>query len=270
MSVFAANDAITEADRGFRYGDGVFETMAVRDGRIPLLAYHLDRLAEGAERLRFRLPERRVLASELEGRAAGHERSVFRLTAVRAGPGRGYAGAPDADAVLRLSENPWPPGRERLSREGVAVRTCGTRLAANPALAGLKHLARLEQVMARLEWTRADPWHEGLMLDDADRVVEATTCNLFVVRGGILATPSLERCGVRGVMRRWLMEHARSEGSPVECTDIQPQQLLEADGVFLCNSVVGIWPVRRLDDTELPVPERTRDLVNAVEDIWKS
>lgn len=128
-----------------------------------------------------------------------------------------------------------------------------------PLLAGLKHLNRLEQVLARAEWQ--DTEHaEGLMLDQAGRVIEGVFSNLFLVRDGVLITADLKRCGVAGVMRAELLFQAVSLGISTQITDIPLEQLQWADEVFVCNSVYGIWPVRAYAALHWPVGPLTRKL----------
>lgn len=131
-------------------------------------------------------------------------------------------------------------------RTGLRLRWCRLRLARQPALAGLKHLNRLEQVLARSEW-RDPRIDEGLCLDTGGNVVCATTANLFVVRGGVLATPALDQCGVAGVARAFLLARARRRW-PVQVRALRPAELLAADELFLCNAVRGVMPVRALGE----------------------
>jgi len=140
----------------------------------------------------------------------------------------------------------WPDYPEEYTQEGVAVRLCETRLSCNPALAGIKHLNRLEQVLARAEWSE-ETIAEGVMLDTAGRMVEGTMSNLFLVRGGALVTPSLEQCGVAGVMRAQVMESAAALGIPCHVTTVSLEEFSAAEGIFLTNSLFGIWPVRQFE-----------------------
>jgi 4-amino-4-deoxychorismate lyase len=145
------------------------------------------------------------------------------------------------------------------AEQGIRLFPCATRLSRQPLLAGLKHLNRLEQVIARSEWQ--DTEHaEGLMLDQAGRVIEGVFSNLFLVRDGVLITPDLKRCGVAGVMRAELLFQAESLGIPTQITDIPLEQLQWADEVFVCNSVYGVWPVHACAALSWPVGPLTRKL----------
>lgn len=256
------------SDRGLAYGDGLFETIAVRQGRIALLERHLQRLAEGGRRLQLPLPLDE-LRSELLAFAGELGHGVAKLIVTRGDGLRGYA--PPAEARCRriLLGSPPPAYPPRHREAGIRLFPCATRLAEQPLLAGLKHLNRLEQVLARAEWQ--DPaCAEGLMRDASGRVVEGVFSNLFIVHGGELLTPSLERCGVAGVMRAELLERAAAAGIPVHIGDIDYPQLLAADEVFLCNSQYGIWPVVALEGHGWPLGELTRTLQGLLADLLEA
>ncbi|HEV2111654.1 MAG TPA: aminodeoxychorismate lyase [Gammaproteobacteria bacterium] len=246
-------------DRGLQYGDGLFETFAVKDGRICLLDLHLQRLAEGCGRLGLGMPPQDALRAELQAMAEGAVRAVLKLILTRGSGGRGYR--PPAGAVTRrvLSRHPWPDYPEARAQDGVSLKVCDTRLAVQPRLAGMKHLNRLEQVLARAEWNDADGYQEGLMLDTEGRVIEGTMSNVFASPGeGVLLTPDLSRCGVAGVMRRHILEQAAKSGVTTREVQFTLDELLRAREIFLCNSVMGVWPVVRLAGKAFPTGPMTR------------
>ena len=236
--------AASPLDRGLEFGDGLFETIAVVGGRLRLLERHLARLAAGSARLGIAAPAPSTLRAELQRAAATPAAGLVKLILTRGDGCRGYAPLPGAPHrhVLAL------PARRRpasWAEEGVEVRLCGTPLAEQPLLAGLKHLNRLEQVLARGEWT--DPAiAEGLMLDVQGRLICGTMTNVFIVCKQELVTPSLKRAGVEGVMRGALLEAFRAQGAHVTERDVDPAELDGASEVFLTNALIGAWPVRRL------------------------
>ncbi|MEQ6887646.1 aminodeoxychorismate lyase [Halomonas sp. CS7] len=241
MIAEAANSDWPLEDRGVAYGDGLFETVLVRDGTPLLWEQHLARLARGCRVLRIPLPAREHLEAPLV--EAGEGLSVLKLILTRGSGGRGYA-PPDTPAPqLRWRLGPFVPSAERW-REGVRVRHCRLRLGTQPLLAGLKHLNRLENVLARAEWSDADT-AEGLVCDSEGRLVEATCMNLFWQRDGVLETPRLDRCGVAGTLRAALLERA-----PIREVEAFPAVLDEVEALWLGNSLQGLWPVARLDDPE--------------------
>lgn len=233
--------AVPAGDRGFAYGDGLFETMRAYRGRVPWWDRHWWRLSRGAARLRIALPDQDQVRDEAERLLEGCD-GVLKLVVSRGSGGRGYA--PDGAGVGTwvLSRHAVPPA---VRRAGLTLRWCQTRLAVQPALAGMKHCNRLEQVLARAEWsdpaqleTAAD---EGLMRSSEGDVVCATTANVFVLDAGRWKTPRIDRCGVAGVCRGWALVALAAEESRLAVAEIE-----SAEAVFLCNAVRGILPVARL------------------------
>lgn len=251
-------DELPLADRGLAYGDGLFETIAVRQGRPTLFEAHLARLSAGCARLGISSDEA-LIKAELQAFSATLGEGIAKLILTRGDGLRGYF--PPQQAIPRriLLGSPLPCYPEAHAEQGVRLFPCSTRLAEQPLLAGLKHLNRLEQVLARSEWSD-ERCAEGLMRDSQGRVIEAVFSNLFLVSKNELLTPSLERCGVAGVMRSVLLEQAASLGIAVAVRDISYAELLTANEVFVCNSVYGIWPVRHLEQQSWPVGPVTRKL----------
>lgn len=254
--------AVGADDRGLLYGDGLFETLAVRAGRPLHWERHRARLERGCRRLAIACPDAGVLRAEVERVAGRCARGVVKIVVTR-GPGpRGYrpAGGTPTRIVSAHAPPSYPPAR---ARDGVAVRWCATRLGRNPALAGIKHLNRLEQVLAQAE--RDEPEiAEGLMQDDGGAVIEGTMSNLFAVFDGVLVTPDLSECGVAGITRERILEHAGTLGVPVQVRRIPAAALEAAQELFVCNTLIGIWPIRRLADREFHAGPLARRLAQAL------
>ncbi|MFZ5467737.1 MAG: aminodeoxychorismate lyase [Pseudomonadota bacterium] len=256
-------DSLPQGDRGLHYGDGLFETMAVTEGKVRLLALHLERLARGAARLAIPLPDPDGLAGALAVAAREQGEGVLKLIVTRGGGGRGYLPPESPTPSLILQRHP-PVDAD--GRDGVAVRLCELRLSRQPALAGIKHLNRLEQVLARAEW-RDPAIAEGLLLDAEGFLVEGVASNLFLVRRGRLLTPLLDQCGVAGVMRAHVMRCASRLGLDVQETRLVLDDLRAADELFLTNSLYGIRPVVRLTEhREWAVGPLTRALQDG---LWR-
>jgi 4-amino-4-deoxychorismate lyase len=254
-------ETISIHDRGFTYADGLFETVAIRNGVPRFFDYHLERLAEGCRRLGIPWPA--SVADEVRDLAAGCRFGTAKIIVTR-GPGeRGYAPAenPRATRVTGVMDAK-PPTRECYQR-GVAVRFCDTAIGAHPSLAGMKTLDRLEQVMARSEWQDVRI-REGLMCSESGKVICGTMTNLFFVVDGKLCTPDLSRCGVRGVMRRAVMEGARRCKLVCSERQVDADDLYRAQEIFLTNSLIGIWPVRQLADTRFEIGPITRRLMGVL------
>lgn len=240
-----AEDRVPVSDRGLQYGDGLFETIAVQDGIPQFWDRHWNRLAAGCSRLRLTLPEETLVRQEVGAVSTGPGRAVVKLMLTRGSGGRGYRADPQARPRRIVSRHPWPDHPPSHARDGVRVRWCDHRLPAVSMLAGIKHLNRLDQVMARSEWD--DPAvAEGLMQDTGGRIIEGTMSNLFLGIDGLLLTPCTDAAGVGGVMRDWLFERARVRGVPVQESELHPGDVARAQEMFLCNSIIGIWPVAEI------------------------
>lgn len=253
-------DQLSARDRGLHFGDGVFETIAVDQGRPLCLDRHLNRLAGGCSRLVIPVPGFATLEEECARACDGVDRAVLKLIVTRGVGGRGYAPGARASPTRILARHPWPQHEARLRNDGAAVRICRTRLGRNPRLAGIKHLNRLEQVLARME---ADPSQcdEGIMLDDRERVIEGIMTNVFVHRDGRLCTPDLSECGVAGIMREIVLEASKEvTRAEAQVVTLSVDDLSTADECFLSNSLIGIWPIRIIEGKSLRVGPVTRAL----------
>jgi 4-amino-4-deoxychorismate lyase len=240
-----AGSSIDASDRGLQYGDGLFETMLVRGRRVRLLDYHLDRLMQGCRRLQIEAPSAAVLRREAVARAGQRSEGVLKLILTRGGGARGYrpTGRETSTRVFSLH---GLGSSSAAARAPVRVRVCTARVGLNPVLAGLKTLNRLESVVARAEWSDARVW-EGLMLDLDGNVVSGTMSNVFLRRGSTLMTPSLDRCGVAGVMRRWVLEQSARLRLRVWQGRLPLEAIREAEEMFMTNAVAGIVSVGRVE-----------------------
>ncbi len=265
-----ASASVSVFDRGFQYGDGVFETLAITQGRIREQEAHLDRLALGARLLAIPLPDRGVLTQEIEWMIRGltsEDRAVLKILYTRGKGGRGLAPPQVPEPTRVLMRLPWPDYPPQWCREGVRTINCRTRQMSGAALDGrIKTMNQLNHIAARMEWQ--DPSiAEGLLCDSAGRIIEATASNLFAVRAGTLLTPDLSGAGLPGVTRGRVLELAQAQGIPATIGELYPEDLEVAEELFLTNSIVGIWPIREHGGCPLPqAPGRvTRQLQNALE-----
>jgi 4-amino-4-deoxychorismate lyase len=256
------SEQIPATDRALHYGDGLFETIAIINGQPRHWAAHMARLEWGCEVLGLPSPDLQQLYGEVMALCGEDRRAVLKLVYSRGVGGRGYMPPQPSSPTRILFRYPWPDYPE-LS-DGIRVRLCETPIACNPVLAGIKHLNRLEQVLARAEWD--DPTiHEGLMCDLDGWVKEGTMSNLFWVKQGRLYTPDLSRCGVAGIMRNQVMALARDLGIAVTIDEITARELAEVDELFLTNSLIGIWPVRHFAGRDFSLGELTRGIQSVLE-----
>ena len=251
---------VDPADRGLAYGDGLFETMAAKDGRIRWLDLHFDRLTEGCARLGLPAPDLDEIRREIGTHCPAEGFAAVKLIYTRGAGARGYRPPKEPKPTRILGISAWPDYPKSNYSRGIELQTLRMRLGENPELAGLKHLCRLEQVLAQRELERVGA-QEGLLLDTGGRVVSGTSSNVFAVLGAKLLTPALTRCGVRGVMRRAVLARAADVGLDAEERDIDPAELESANEIFVTNALFGIWPVARLDDLRLTPGAKTRALM---------
>lgn len=238
---------IAARDRAVQFGDGCFTTAAILDGKIKLLEAHLQRLQESCERLFMPLPNLPQLATEMQQIAAQQTQAVLKVILTPGAGGRGYSRKGCTAPTRILSLSPWPQHYATLQQQGATLVTSPITLARNPLLAGLKHLNRLEQVLIRhhLDQTEAD---EALVLDTAGTVVECCAANLFWRKGNNIFTPRLEQAGVNGIMRRYLMAQMARSGQACQLIDGSRDDVLNADEVVICNALMPVLPVRKIDD----------------------
>ncbi|MCG6943219.1 MAG: aminodeoxychorismate lyase [Thiohalocapsa sp.] len=239
-----AADRVAVTDRGLHYGDGLFETIAVR-GRCPCLwQRHLERLALGCERLGIPVPAPDTLVAEARQLLDGADAAdgVLKLILTRGSGARGYAAPPAPRPTRILSFHPGLPEPRRGTEAIIRLTLCETPLGDNARLAGIKHLNRLEQVLARAEWS--DPRIlDGIMSDGRGHPVCGTMSNIYVLDAAGIATPPLTRCGVAGTVRDVVRDCATALGIPFQERQLDLSDLHAADGLMMSNALLGLMPV---------------------------
>jgi 4-amino-4-deoxychorismate lyase len=250
-------------DRGLQYGDGLFETMAAPGGGVRFLSLHLKRLAQGCERLGIAVPDLAPLRREIAAAAAGGGAIVKLIVTRGAARARGYAVSGGEAPTRILLRYPWSGEDPEAMREGVRVRIADLKLAENPSLAGIKHLNRLEQILARLEWDDAQI-AEALLFSHGGALTSGTMSNVFLVRDGELLTPRLDRCGVAGVMREVVGTLAAGAGVNCERCALDLEDLRRAEELFLTSALTGIRPVVEVAGRRIAIGAVTRRLQAAL------
>ncbi len=255
-------DAIDVIDRGFQYGDGLFETMHCTNGQIPLLDDHLKRLANGCQRLGIPTPDESIIRQEIYTLSHNIDsKAVIKLIVTRGSGGKGYRPglAQQCNPNRILIQSEFPDNYANFKNSGISLHFCTIRLSRNRDLAGIKHLNRLEQVLASAE--RDDEvHHEGLMLDSKNHVIEGTRMNLFIIWDGDLITPDISHSGVAGVLRELVIKQAGELGIKVKICSIDKQDVISAEGVFMTNAIAGILPVTNLGNTSWEIHDMVSQL----------
>lgn len=258
-------DSIPAGDRGLAYGDGLFETMAVRANKTRFLRQHLNRLELGCNRLGLAYPGDTILGNEVHQLAAGRSHAVIKIIITRGIGPRGYAADPSESPqrLVGVSATEAHPADYYLS--GVSVVRCSTRVSRNPLLAGMKTLNRLEQVLARAEW-HSPQIAEGLMFDEHENLISGVMSNVFLVVDDTLLTPELSHSGIAGTMRQRVIDVWLNEGLRIAECAITPELFSKASEIFLTNALIGLWPVKQVDTRQYSVgniSRRTMDLLCA-------
>jgi len=243
----APGSTINAEDRGLAYGDGVFRTLRMQAGRPVCWERQFAKLQRDCGALKISCPSALVLSSELQQLGKTQPEGVAKIIITRGISTRGYAPSAQTEATRILSINPATAYPTDFAKTGVRMHVCKVRLGHQLLLAGIKHLNRLENVLAASEWQDQDV-PEGLLSDISGFVISGTRSNLFMLRGNILYTPNLLRCGVAGVQRDRVIDWSKQHGVPCKMADFHMEELVLADEIFLVNSVFGLWPVRELAD----------------------
>lgn len=251
--------SVAISDRGFQYGDGLFETIEVFNSRLLFIESHLQRLTLGCEKLLIPAPDTQLLLNEAAELIQSSQRGVLKIIITRGSGGRGYK-PPDIIQPTRvLSLHPFPDYPPSFQQHGIVTRFCQHRLGLNPSLAGVKTLNRLDQILARAEWNSPEI-QEGIMLDLNGHVIEGTMSNVFFVKNDILYTPTLTQTGIAGIMRSFVLQTAAAQQIKVVQDKFYPQDLSTADEIFVTNSIIGIWAVKQLESHVFPVGTVTQRL----------
>lgn len=236
-------DLISLKDRGLLFGDGVFETMACVDGHVQFLDAHLARLERGASVLGIPGVDRELWQEDLALLIEPDGRQVIKLLLTRGVGGFGYA-SPESPNPTRIAMSlPWPM---EPPNDSFKIGLLNARLGSNRQLSGLKHLNRLEQVLAAQELS-ARNLHEGLLLSQQGFVVEGVSANVFFAFKNRLITPPLDCSGVNGVARDVLLASAKAGGVDINIDYVEPAAALSADEIILTNSVRGVRLVTHID-----------------------
>jgi 4-amino-4-deoxychorismate lyase len=258
-------DSLPADDRGLQYGDGVFETVLVRRGAARFLDAHLARMSLGCARLGISAVPSMPLRAEIDAAVAmAPALAVLKIIVTRgSAQRRGYAS--QGDEISRRLLSLWAvPERDARLDDGVELRVASIRLGENPALAGIKHLNRLENVLAATE-SRRHGVFESLLLDASGNLVSGAMSNVFLVRAGVVVTPSVERCGVAGVMRGIVLRECAALGIAAAEERLTLNDLFSAAGVFITNARIGVVPVRRVGEHLYDMNNMARRLAAHIE-----
>ncbi|MCS3433613.1 aminodeoxychorismate lyase [Klebsiella sp. BIGb0407] len=242
---------ISASDRAIQFGDGCFTTARISSGMVCHQQDHLRRLQQACEVLMITEVDWQTLAHEMRMLASENPDAVLKVIISRGSGGRGYSASHCESPVRILSVFPHPTFYQSLREKGIKLALSPVRLGQNPALAGIKHLNRLEQVLIRTHLERTDA-EEALVLDSEGRLVECCAANLFWRKGEQVFTPYVNKSGVNGTMRQRIM--ACLENSRWHCSQVSEplETLADADEVIICNALMPVIPVRQAENWHYP------------------
>ena len=248
-----AADPTFSKDRGLQFGDGIFETIAVINGVPRLWERHFFRLQDGCERLGITCPDEAELKASINALEINQERAVLKLIVTAGSSSQGYARAGGASNVI-FQVNQWPVA-ELYNDSNYVINTTisSIQLAKQPLLAGMKHLNRLEQVLAKR--LLPNEFEEAIVLDTDGNVVECISANIFMQINDQWLTPKLDKAGIAGAMRAELLAQAAAAGVSIAETSISMEQLKQATAICITNSLIGVHAVKTIDDLTFTTPE---------------
>ena len=254
-------DYISAQDRGLHYGDGVFETIAYVDGQIQFLQQHLARMQHGAARLAIPFPNESRFVDDIDEllQNVDANKGVVKLILTRGQGQRGYRPAKKSIATRICQYSDWPEHIADWKTRGIDTRICNTHASVNASLAGIKHLNRLENVLASSEL--GTDYQEGFLLDNSDNVIEGTMSNIFAVIDNTLVTPELSSAGIAGIMREQVLQVAEENliGTEIRC--VSKDEIVKASGIFICNSLLGVCAVNTIDGIQV----QSSDITHAID-----
>ena len=258
------NQMISPFDRGFAYGDGVFRTFKMVNGSPVFWPQHYQKLVADCAVIGIVCPSAELLMSDLQQLFSLDEIAVAKVVITRGLGERGYAPPAITMPMRVVTKSAIPKYADVNYDTGVQLHVCQLRLATQPKLAGIKHLNRLENVMARMEW-HDEAIFDGILLDGNDHVIECTASNIFARFGDTLITPNLNDCGVSGITRHRIIGLTKTLGLTVNVALISLTDLLTADEVVICNSLYGAFQVHRINSQRWPqlgLAKQIRNLLN--------
>ena len=269
--MFQVNGKISKTidvrDRSVQYGDGVFETIAVKEKSLKFWKEHYQRLNKGCKVLKIKCPPEVFLKKEINKflRKTKKEKLVLKIIISRGVGGRGYNPPRNTKPTRILGIYDWPNYLETNFTKGIMMDICKTRISAQPFLSKIKHINRLEQIIARSEWQSRNI-AESIMLDMNNNVIEGTMSNIFGIKKNIFYTPIIENSGVEGIMRGVILKLLEKNKKKNIIKKITLKELLKFDEVFVCNSIFGIWPVIKISKKKFSFGEKTKEIINLLSD----
>lgn len=247
-----ADQPVLRADnRGYRYGDGFFETMKVKSGRIALQQYHINRIQSSCQLLQYQLPDALLDVIFKEVFQLCHLNNCADLATVRLSFSNGYGSVFDVNTAMNyiIEAFPLASNLNSLNVAGLTVGICPLVKKSCDEYANLKSANFLPYRVAA-DFAKRNQWHDAFVLNQNNNTIESTIANLFWIKKDKLFTPPLTEGCVQGVMRAYLIDKMQRNVNPIEETFCTEKILKNADEVFLTNAVSGIRWIRFFNEKE--------------------
>ncbi len=247
------------SDRAFAYGDGIFTTAKIVNGKVSQLEQHINRLINSCERLSISKVSFDELREQLRETAKHFDLAVLKVIITAGQGGRGYSRVGIESPTIVISVHDFPKHYLGWQKEGITVGDSKMNIGINPLLAGLKHLNRLEQVLIRKELDQSS-YDDMLVFDINEYLIEASSANVFWKTKGKWYTPNVVNSGIAGLCRAAVLK----SNPEIEVVAVEKKNLVDINAMFVCNSVMGIVPIKRYNDQKLSIFE-VIDIQNSVE-----
>lgn len=258
MQILSSDTPVSVSDRAFNYGDGVFSTLLVENGKAQLLSYHINRLVHDANAIGVHVDPAPLEQAIIRAISSVDDKCVFKVHISSGVGGRGYARDNTNLANVRFSFHVYPTHYRAMEQRGMSLICAETNLAIQPRLAGVKHMNRLEQVLVKQE-VDAHNADDAVVCDTQDNIVESSAGNLFFYFNGCWHTPSLKGSGVNGVVRQYLIQALFNENHPLNVGEYSLEQLKQAQAIVVTNALMGVMPVKSVAYPDTQVVEYTLD-----------
>ena len=248
MKIVTQTNDISPNDRAFNYGDGIFTTLCVTNGKVELLSYHINRLCHDAEVLGIHIEPAtliRALKNYINSLTKDVIKTVVKIHISAGEGGRGYARDPQAPALVRFSRHVYPVQYLEMKKKGVVLICAQTQLPIQPRLGGVKHMNRLEQVLIKQEVINQNA-DDALVFNTHNELVEASAGNVFFKLGTQWHTPEIIHSGVKGVVRQCLIDALTQKGIGVCQGRYTIEHIVSADALVVTNALMGVMPVAKV------------------------
>lgn len=232
-----ASDTISIRDRGFQFGDGLFETILVRDSKCLLLDHHINRLLSGTNKLGINFDSSDILEAEVQQIVRKCPEAALKIIVTRGQSDLGYV----TNHSLAVTRCLLLFDYHIADREPINLGLSNFKISNNQSLAGIKHLNRLEQTLIRNSWQ--SDWDEAVVVDQYNRIIEGTMSNLFLIVDGTIITPKLDQCGVDGIVRQWVIDQCKVNRIELNIRRVSMDLMVKASSMFMTNSLMGVQPV---------------------------